>query len=455
MALIKKCSVFAFFVFFVSDKLVSTFSFRLRTQSALKSLWSMRIDIGGNGMNVKNFRSVIPDSGLPIYRCAALDEVSSYGVDYILHELKVGSILDLRNKDEIFKGYDLWRFKGAFDLYGAFKIIRFSNENSTQTNWSPHGRSVFQLPLLDDPVEFWTTLKNRMVKDSNATSFQSLINSIVWNFDSQSLSKLLIEYLSQGGLPLLYSAILESSMPKISTALNICLSACESAAAAPNDNTINTTTTSTVAGSVPTTGVIIHCAQGKDRTGLVAMLLEFALCGDNAETEERVLRNYEISSALLGEGKEEDDKNASISKDAESSSQRKSASTQIQQKQQPKKEEEEEGYQGLSQKKAHETARKKKVEREKYVAKTRASNKVVRMGDIASLQGSPREAMAGTLERLRGDYGSVDGYLDRVGFDRQCRERLRRCAEKLRPLPPVPHPRMPPSTTNAEAGASL
>mmetsp|Transcript_43939 Transcript_43939/g.133842 ORF Transcript_43939/g.133842 Transcript_43939/m.133842 type:complete len:447 (-) Transcript_43939:382-1722(-) len=46
--------------------------------------------------------------------------------------------------------------------------------------------------------------------------------------------------------------------------------------------------------------------------------------------------------------------------------------------------------------------------------------------DAKTFLGAPPEVMRDTLEAIRDNYGSVEGYLDWIGFDEGCRERLRR-----------------------------
>ena len=52
-------------------------------------------------------------------------------------------------------------------------------------------------------------------------------------------------------------------------------------------------------GLVEPGSLVFHCAQGKDRTGLLALLLTYAIYDDTPDTEARVLREYSASAWLL------------------------------------------------------------------------------------------------------------------------------------------------------------
>ena len=128
---------------------------------------------------------------------------------------------------------------------------------------------------------------------------------------------------------------------------------------------------------------------GKDRTGLVAMLFQFALFGDSNSTEAYIVKEYAISESLLGG---EVSSRGSITK----------GTTEVQES-----------------------------DLLKRAAKKEGEDGVVRMDRIGSLRGSPPAAMEATIERIRVQWGSVDGYLDRIGFDARYRRRLRKAVRAM------------------------
>lgn len=113
--------------------------------------------------------------------------------------------------------------------------------------------------------------------------------------------------------------------------------------------------------------VVFHCQKGKDRTGVIAMFLA-ALAGCS-DTE--IVDSYSESGFLIGEGDGDD-------------------------------------Y-------ARETLR----DRQKRKS---GSAKI----SWSSFRGSPKKVMVETLAGLRSEYGSVDSYLDRAGFDKTKRAALKK-----------------------------
>ena len=182
---------------------------------------------------VKNFRPLVPGTILPLYRSAALDNVTSADVDIVLSRIK--TIIDLRNADEILRGYDSWRFKGAFDLYAAF-VVAISAEDSLSSVKSAfdvaideRNRKIFQLPVFGKIQPFWEIVKKDMLDRSSMSNYEKLISEGRWLFNPQELSGMLVRFLEAEGLPLLYISMLENSMPQFRDALFLCLAICEQA----------------------------------------------------------------------------------------------------------------------------------------------------------------------------------------------------------------------------------
>ena len=116
--------------------------------------------------------------------------------------------------------------------------------------------------------------------------------------------------------------------------------------------------------------VIFHCQKGKDRTGVLAMLLQTCLQNDAIDSSDAdVVDAYALSGELLGElpgqSKGDDDSSSSTS-----------------------------------------------------------------TIDWSYFRGSPREAMIDTLAWVRGQYGSIEQYLDSISFGEAKRAELRKHCQK-------------------------
>lgn len=338
------------------------------------------------GQSIQNIREIIPGSSLPLYRSAALDNISSFDVSNILKS--ICTIVDLRNGDEISRGYDLWRFKGAFELYSQYNIsirteesLKRIKEVTTMIHDNTLNvrlnKTIFQLPIFGRIDSFWGLVKRKMLLSSSMSTFEQYAAEARWLLDTKDLSDRLVSYLADGGLPLLYAIMLENSKIQIRDVLLLCLLTCEKASK-DSGSSVDSSLTRTAAD-----GLLLHCAQGKDRTGIVSMLLEFALVGDSARTEESVVLNYSLSQQLL------------INKSAVSDK-----------------------VDGSS------------IQPEEHGVESAAAG-VVRMDLMSSMKGSPPQAMIRTIAHLREEYGSIDGYLDHIGFGSDFRFRLRAAAAEL------------------------
>ena len=94
-------------------------------------------------------------------------------------------------------------------------------------------------------------------------------------FDARAYDQLLYDELGRGGLGLLYRAMLATAQPAVGRALRL-------------------TTKADGAGGA----TLFHCAQGKDRTGVLAMLLQHCT-GAGAD---EIVASYAASEALLEQG---------------------------------------------------------------------------------------------------------------------------------------------------------
>lgn len=110
-------------------------------------------------------------------------------------------------------------------------------------------------------------LLKRLVVSAPLTLLASLLLRV---FDAQRSTDLLLQEVNKGGLPQLYEVILESSKPELCAALRIITLCAEREGCA-----------------------WIYCRAGKDRTGLVAMLVLAAVGASDAD----IVEDYALSDA--------------------------------------------------------------------------------------------------------------------------------------------------------------
>mmetsp|Transcript_16626 Transcript_16626/g.23425 ORF Transcript_16626/g.23425 Transcript_16626/m.23425 type:complete len:316 (+) Transcript_16626:135-1082(+) len=300
------------------------------------SIWPVLMALDG----VRNFRPVA--EGL-YYRSAALDAITEQGMETLLspastelHGRPLAAVIDLRNIDEISKG-ETGRTEAANVLYQTFgnsnRIARNGGIIENYIDSEEEGPRLYHAPLLD-PDAFWDEAIERM---PTGMRIQSTLRTA---FEGGALDRAAARHLEDCGLGLLYTIMLATSGPQIGSVLKVCAEESKRGA------------------------VLFHCAKGKDRTGVVAMLLEAGYLG--LDDNEMIL-NYAASGALLG------------GEDAKSPNER---------------------------------------TRSDPTAKSTTI-------DWSRFRGSPELAMAETLEWIRSVHGSIDQYLDSVGVDSAYRETVR------------------------------
>jgi hypothetical protein len=228
-------------------------------------------DTVSNRNCVQNFR---PASGLQnVYRCAktdglgdrldAADDDLSEGERLILYQ--AGLILDLRSdveRDE--KKSRSWMSQAPG---GSFVIARDSFIPPAEDLNAPRQRTVLRLDPLSPP-EFMKYLEDNWLEP--AQKLQAVMLKIV---SGQQLHNLRIEVLNQKGLVGLNEAILETGKQDMLAALQAMTLHLE---------------------KNPTDPVVIHCVQGKDRTGLLVMLCQSML----GVSDEEIIADYHRSDAM-------------------------------------------------------------------------------------------------------------------------------------------------------------
>jgi protein tyrosine/serine phosphatase len=275
--------------------------------------------------SVKNLRPVVPGSTL--YRSATLDELTEEDAERLLSgsafdinnedsktRKPLASVIDLRNADEISKGEKV-RTKGSKLFYDSPDV------------------EFLTIPVLGNVDVFWEEAIATMdAKERMMATLQTVVSG-------GALDRAAAKHLERGGLPLLYAIMMKTGGRPLASALEACM---------------------TDSGSV-----IFHCQKGKDRTGVLAMLLQTCLQSNSIDDNDaEIVDAYALSGELLGELPNQ-------SKDSDDSS---------------------------------------------------SSTSII---DWSYFRGSPAEAMKETLAWTRQQYGSVEGYLDSISFGEEKRVRLR------------------------------
>ncbi len=204
--------------------------------------------------SVKNLRPVVPGSNL--YRSATLDELTEEDAQELLSGSALNDkgplamVIDLRNADEIIKGQNK-RTQGSLMFYDSPDV------------------EFLTISVLKDVDAFWdeaiaTMDAGERIKATLQTAYQG-----------GALDRAAARHLEMGGLPLLYQLMMKTGGRPLAMALEACLRA--GSKGAP---------------------VIFHCQKGKDRTGVLAMLLQICLqSGDDS----LILDAYALSGELIGE----------------------------------------------------------------------------------------------------------------------------------------------------------
>ena len=278
--------------------------------------------------SVKNLRPVVPGTAL-LYRAASLDSLSRDDARTLLDGSALGgdngesrgeirplaAVIDLRNSDEIRRG-ERDRTDGATHFYSQLRVRGVDDDGGSDL-----GPRLIHEPILGDVDSFWDEAISRMPP---ASRVRATVET-VWN--GGALDRAAARHLEDGGLAMLYTVMLVTAPSRLGRALRACA---EESKRGP---------------------VIFHCQKGKDRTGVLAMLIQICL----GSSEKDIIEAYRLSGSLLGE----EDGNARMM-----------------------------GTDGNS------------------------KNSGGGMVNWSYFRGSPSSAMADTLQWIREQHGSVEGYLD-------------------------------------------
>ncbi|GMH68388.1 hypothetical protein TL16_g09757 [Triparma laevis f. inornata] len=187
--------------------------------------------------SIKNFRPVFPASSVPLFRSGAPDSD--------LASLTNFTIFDLRNSDEI----------NLPDDYIDDDV--------------DNGVTIVNRPLLF-PDRVWSD-----VRDNEWTLVECVTSEITSIFSSSSYSKSLYSTLENGGISSLYRVILRTSVKEVNEVIN---------------EIISTSITSK-------NPILINCAKGKDRTGLICAILHLLVGID----DDIIILEYSKSEGNLNE----------------------------------------------------------------------------------------------------------------------------------------------------------
>lgn len=286
-------------------------------------------DDDDKGEPVVNFRHILPGINANLYRSSAPESVvNKIGInctnivvltpaeEFILNDVTL--ILDLRSNDE---GYDHLKKKLIQDAPGGtFEVF---HNNNIPTRFDSHKRYMIQVDLLGDKSEILHFIDQNWLQPNELQGLN----------DKEILMKRR-NSLNQQGLVGLNQILLERKQ-SIQQILQLITQYLE---------------------QNPNGKILIHCTAGKDRTGMVCMLLQIVT---GFFSDEDIITQYIISDVEA--------KHITVN------------------------------------------------------AMKRHSNPLV---DPEIMSGANREGIQGALTYLRSKYGSVEQYLDNIGFDSTWRDRL-------------------------------
>ena len=213
---------------------------------------------------VLNLRPVSPS--LPgIYRSGELDRASEADAAHLLDSLRIRTVIDLRNQDEIDKAAAKTTPVGRA-LMTAFSEGAPVGPGQLASEGTGRLRR-HHVPLLTDIEGFWSELGSRLgpAKKAEAVLYRTV--------DARRYDQLLYDELARQKHELLYTVMLRSAGTE---AWNRALR---------------------LAADTSGGNVLIHCAKGKDRTGVLSALLQHAV----GDSEEDIVAAYAASAELLNE----------------------------------------------------------------------------------------------------------------------------------------------------------
>jgi len=278
---------------------------------------------------IPNFRKLAPTSQL--FRSAAMEKATPNDLEKLSEELGIRTVVDLRGDSER-------KSLSSCPLGDNFEVIRGDSVEFEISSSIPSStRRCFHISLLEAERQYKGMYKRMNPPKKAAAVWWSL-------FSGRKETELYLQEINNGGLETLYQVILETSKAEICQVLRII--------ADPTNHPL-----------------VFHCVKGKDRTGLVAMLVSHCL----NTSKQDIISDYSVSWGLLEkhEAKHND-------KSGERSQSRASK-------------EKEDKYPGI---------------------------------DWSKFKGTPPSVMESTISFIQSTYGSVDSYLDAIGFGSEWQKKL-------------------------------
>jgi hypothetical protein len=224
-----------------------------------------------NGDCIKNFR---PAAGLNnVYRCAKTDGLGdrlgasdlSKAEQLVLYQ--AGLIVDLRSKVE--RDEEKARtWMSQYTISGESFTVLENKFALPEDPKAPRRRTVLRLDPLS-PTEFMQYLEDNWLSPS-----QTLQMAMYKMVDGKKLHHLRMDVLNEKGLVGLNEAILETGQNEMLAALQAM--------------TLHLETN-------PSDTIVIHCVQGKDRTGLLVMLCQSIL----GVSDDEIISDYHRSEAAM------------------------------------------------------------------------------------------------------------------------------------------------------------
>lgn len=213
---------------------------------------------------VLNLRPVSPS--LPgIFRSGELDRASDADAAHLLDSLRIRTLIDLRSQDEIDKAAASGSPVGRA-LMAAFRDGAPVGPGQLASEGSGQLRR-YHVPLLADIEGFWSELGSRLGPARKAEA------AIYRTVDARRYDQLLYDELARQKHELLYTVMLRSAGTDAwGRALRL-------------------------ASDTSGGNVLIHCAKGKDRTGVLSALLQHAV----GDCEADIVAAYAASAELLNE----------------------------------------------------------------------------------------------------------------------------------------------------------
>eukprot|EP01039_Chlorochromonas_danica_P002444 gene2444-2678_t len=218
--------------------------------------------------NIRDLSTALP-SIIPkrLYRTGCLSKASPSDLDYLQREgIEFKTLIDLRSDDELEKDSEL--FGGIYEGFANYfynRKLQCLVHTGPPLDVSPKKR--IYISLMDESLIKREVFK-RLRKRHKLLSLFLFGMSRLSRRANRAVRKLFLDYINNGGLPLLNEIVVDASGQVLTQVLRFI-------------------------SNYSADPVAFYCTAGKDRTGLVAMLLLHVL----GASEEEILADYEMSDS--------------------------------------------------------------------------------------------------------------------------------------------------------------